>query len=96
MLTVLVTFDVELHSSVSATLPGASPPKTIPDVEVPAPPSEYLELLKSATSVQITPFHSSFLAVTPLGSSPPTHKAEVLLDPFVLPDPILAVFKSPT
>ena len=63
---------------------------------VPAPTAvvSYLAVLRSATSAQPAPFHSSVFSVLPGASQPP--KAKVAVE---IPDPAifdLAVFKSLT
>ena len=65
------------HSSVAPVKLGLSPPKTKPEVVVPAPPDCLLDVI-SATSVQLVPFHCSTAPVSSaLGGSPPANKAAV-------------------
>ena len=62
---VLVEITGSVHSSVAAVFP--EPPKPIADVLFPPDPLPNVDLpvAKSATSVQLVPFHCSVLAVGP-------------------------------
>ena len=55
--------ELPLHSSVAADISWTSPPKANADVDVPDPATiDLLAVDKSATSVQVPPFHSSVVA----------------------------------
>ena len=88
-------FEVLLHSSVDVlTAPGEpSPLIASPSVlSAPAPAKLNLPAFKSATSVQVTPFHSSVKPTTEPGAgAPPKAKADVAV-PFPA-NSSLAVFK---
>mgnify|MGYP003115186692 CR=1 FL=1 len=87
-----------VNSSVATVGFGSLPPKAIPAVLVPPPAKSYLDVFKSAISVQLDPFQDSTIAVLgPLKPiCPPKTIAAVLFgcDP-VIPKSRLFVFKSP-
>ena len=59
------------HSSVAAEAAGADPPIANPAHVVPAEPPTPLAVVKSPTSTQLVPFHSSVITVRVGGGFPP-------------------------
>ena len=79
--------------SVLARLVDTCPPNAKAEGYTPAPAKPYLAVFKSFNSVQEDPFQYSFFAVA-LGANPPKDYTAVLVELFVPPAILVAVFMS--